>query len=216
MRKLIIILILIFISCSSDKKNSLTEQFKFLEPKFESEVKLDFSKNGIDLIEDFENQIQKDFCESSHYINGLITKNKEELSFPLVVYKYCGALTHFRNRISVIINANNEVLIDQEFVTKSTDNLKINLVKATKNLFESENKKNIVYLLEWDTKVSSLKMTDRFLEIFSATKVIMNNLSLEKYGKEVSTLNEYELSELKKEYNPMIGIEQSTIIFMPE
>ena len=212
LRKLIIILILIFISCSSDNKNSLAEQFKFLKPEFKSEVKLDFSKSGIDLIEDFENQIQQNFCESSPYINGLITKNKEEISFPLVVYKYCDTYPHFRNRISVLVNFKNEVLIDQEFIIKSSENLENKIIRATKNLIERENKTTIIYLMGWDTEIDSLKITDRFIEIFSATKTLLNNLSLEKYNKKIDNLTELELNELKKIYNPIIGIEQGIIV----
>ena len=153
---LVIFILYVFISCSKNDKISLTEEYAFLKPNFESTVKVDFSKEGIDLIEDFENQIQKDICQTTPFLNGEIVKNKEILSFPLIVYKYCGALAHFRNRIPIIISKKNEVLIDDQFIVQSNGIVKDYLIEATDYLIETEKKKTIVYLLNIIAKVIPL------------------------------------------------------------
>lgn len=211
MNKLIIILTLILFIFSCQKQESLNERFKFLNTKEENNAKIDFSKNGLELIKNIENQINKDFCNSSSYLNGIITKNKEDLSFPLVIYKYCNTFVHFRNRISIIVNAKNEVLIEEEFIVKPTRKLQNDLIKVTEE-FDNRNNKNIVYLLDWDTKIDSNIMIDRLLEIFTAAKILSNKLSLEMFKKQINDLNQSELTELKKIYNPIIGIEQGIII----
>ena len=209
---LVIFILYVFISCSKNDKISLTEEYAFLKPNFESTVKVDFSKEGIDLIEDFENQIQKDICQTTPFLNGEIVKNKEILSFPLIVYKYCGALAHFRNRIPIIISKKNEVLIDDQFIVQSNGIVKDYLIEATDYLIETEKKKTIVYLLNWDEKADPILITERLIEILESIKAYINQLSLNRYNKQISELNENELTEIKKDYNPLIGIEENIMV----
>ncbi len=211
MRIPIIILVLFFISCSPENKNKHTEPFAFLKPNFKSEVTIDFSKHVTDCILDLEEQLQQDLCVSNTHLTGIILNNKEAISFPLVVYKNCGFLVHFKNKLPVMINAKNEVLIDSNILLDASDSIKKDLLKVTENLLENENYKTIVYLFQWDTALHPLKTRDRLLEIFYVTKEIMNTLSIKKYGKDVTALNEHEWNVLKKEYNPMIGIEDTPI-----
>jgi len=211
-KKSVIILFILLIGCISEKKKSLAEQFKFLKTEYNLEVKLDFSKKGIELIKDFENQIHKDFCNSSPYVNGVVLKNKEELRFPMIIYKYCDALFHPKNRIPILVNINNQVLIDSEFILQPNDSIEDNLISLTKDLLKTRNKSDVVYLLEWEAKIDSTLIKNRLIQILYVAKKIMNELSIEKYQKQVDKLSNEELKELKYIYNPFIGVEQGFII----
>lgn len=211
MKILTIISFLLFTGCLSKNNESLSEQFKFLKPKFESTVELFFSKNGVDLINDIENQTQQDFCKSNPFINCFVTKNKEKIYFPLFVYKDCnGRHVQFRNQIFININSKNEVLIDQE-IFKPFHKIKNTVIKETESLLKRDNI-TIIYVLNWDTEVDSTLMTNRILELFSATKTIFNQLSIDKYKKTIDELTEIQLIELKKQFNPMIGLIQQQVL----
>ncbi len=200
------------LGCSQKEKPSISSEFKFLKSNFNSEVKIDFSKNELDLINEFEKQTQLDFCKSNNSLNAGINIDNDKLLFPLTVYKYCGWLGHSKNKISVLINKNNQVLIDSEFIIQPLDSLQTDLISATKTLMDSENKTEIVYVLNWDTKLDSTIVKNRILEILYATKSFSNELSMKSFEKEIDDLTENEFTELKKEFKPSIGIEQQTII----
>ncbi|MFK5983117.1 MAG: hypothetical protein QM499_09395 [Flavobacteriaceae bacterium] len=194
---LILLSTLFFISCFYEKKENLEKYYNFINPEFGKEVMLDFSKNGIDLIKDIENQIKEDLCESNSKLKGSLLIQKEKTSFPLVAYKYCQTHVHYNNRIPILINLKNEVLINNTII-KPFDSIEYEVFNATEKLKNIENLANIVYLISWDIEINPTLIKERLNEIFIAAKQYSNKISLEKYDKRFDELNESELKKLKK------------------
>jgi len=209
LRNIILLSTIVFLSCSSEKKESLGKYYNFINSEFDKEVMLDFSKNGIELIKDIEIQIKEDLCESNPKLKGSFLIKKKKTSFPLVAYKYCQSHVHYNNRIPILINLKNEVLINN-IIIKPSNSIEYKVFNATQKL---ENLTNIVYLINWDIEINPALIKERLNEIFIAAKKYSNKISLEKYDKRFDELNESELKKIKKKYYPFIGIEQSVIVF---
>ncbi|WP_157805333.1 hypothetical protein [Confluentibacter citreus] len=104
-----------------------------------------------------------------------------------------------------MINKENQVLVDYELV-ESNESLENKLVKATKEMIIGTERKNLLYLLQWDTELKPELAKRRIFEILIGIKNYSNEISMSIFKKNISELSGTERDLLKAEFSGIIGI----------
>lgn len=209
MKKILYIsLILLLISAISCKNNDEVEKvadfFKSKSDKKKSMATIDFSLSDSLLIKSIEIQTKTDLCENSRFTARINYKDRI-IEFPAFANKNCDWSTMPRNLVPIIINKENQVLVDYELV-KSDESIEKILIWATKERIIGTKRKNLLYLIQWDTELKPDLIKKRVYETLKGIKIYSNEISLSKFKKDISDLTETEKDLLKDEFIGIIGV----------
>lgn len=205
-KTLYISLTLLLISAISCKNNDEVEKvadfFKNKSDEKELIATIDFSLSDSLLLRSIEIQTKTDLCENSRF-TARINYQDRIIEFPAFANKNCNTMPH--NLIPIIINKENQVLVDYEMV-KSDESLEKKLIKATKERIIGTERKNLLYLMQWDTELKPDLVKKRVYETLKGIKIYSNEVSLSKFKKDISDLTETEKDLLKEEFIGIIGV----------
>ncbi|HZH70244.1 MAG TPA: hypothetical protein VFD80_07335 [Flavobacteriaceae bacterium] len=205
---LYISLTLLLISALSCKKNDEVEKvadfFKNKSDEKELLATIDFSLSDSLLLRSIEIQTKTDLCKNSRF-TARINYQDRIIEFPAFANKNCNwnAIPH--NLIPIMINRKNQVVVDYEMV-KSDESLENQLIKATKERIIGTERKNLLYLMQWDTELKPDLVKKRVYESLKGIKNYSNEISLSKFKKDISDLTETEKDLLKEEFVGIIGV----------
>ena len=207
-KTLYISLTLLLISAISCKNNDEIEKvadfFKNKSDEKELMATIDFSLSDSLLLRSIEIQTKTDLCENSRF-TARINYQDRIIEFPAFANKNCNWNTMPHNLIPILINKENQVLVDYETV-KLDESLEKKLIKATKERIIGTEKKNLLYLMQWDTELKPDLVKKRVYETLKGIKNYSNEISLSKFKKDISDLTENEKDLLKKEFIGIIGV----------
>jgi len=192
------------ISCRQNKNvEELSEFYSNQISNKELIAEIDFSKSETVLLNDIEKQLNVDLCDHSVFSAKMNFKNTE-IIFPAYAIKNCNWNSFSYNKISILINKENQVLIGNK-VIKHTDNLENIIIELTNKIRTETERKPIIYLIQWDNSIAPKLIKNRVFKILQAIENYTKEIAKKKYNKDISKLSEQELSELKKEFNGIIG-----------
>jgi hypothetical protein len=193
------------IGCKTDDEiEKVAYFFKNRSVKYEPIAKIDFSLSDSLLLRSIEIQTKTDLCENSRFTAIMNYKNRN-IEFPAFANKNCNWNTMPHNLIPIMINKENQVLVDYEIV-KSDVSLEKKLIKATKERIIGTERKNLLYLMQWDTELKPDLAKKRVFETLKGIKNYSNGISLSKFKKDISDLTETEKELLKEEFIGIIGL----------
>ncbi|MEO9503459.1 hypothetical protein [Nonlabens ulvanivorans] len=204
MRKLLLLLVLIaFLSCKQEKNTILEIDTPFdytsyllshsdsvptLEIKFDQPDSLVFVQ--------LNEELMPDGCETSKDFNLKIDSLTIAARFqqPCDMPMFCG----LKLNVEVLINRDNQILVEQEFVNDTSDLLlKIDRVIKNKNEYAYKNRTGLIIIRDKKADLSQSKLV---LQSFVASyNKYMDSIALNRFYKNLEKLNLKELDELKKE-----------------
>ncbi len=198
-------LLLSAIGCkTNDEIKNIADFFKNSSGKYEPVAKIDFSLSDSLLLKSIEIQTKTDLCKNSRF-TAIINYHDINIEFPAFANKNCNWNTIPHNLIPIMINKENQVLVDYELV-ESNESLENKLVKATKEMIIGTERKNLLYLLQWDTELKPELAKRRIFEILIGIKNYSNEISMSIFKKNISELSGTERDLLKAEFSGIIGI----------
>ncbi|KEZ93618.1 hypothetical protein [Nonlabens ulvanivorans] len=204
MRKLLLLLVLIaFLSCKQEKNTILEIDTPFdytsyllshsdsvptLEIKFDQPDSLVFVQ--------LNEELMPDGCETSKDFNLKIDSLTIAARFqqPCDMPMFCG----LKLNVEVLINRDNQILVEQEFVNDTSDLLlKIDRVIKNKNEYAYKNRTGLIIIRDKKADLSQSKLV---IQSFVASyNKYMDSIALNRFYKNLEKLNLKELDELKKE-----------------
>ena len=199
------ILLTSFISCkNNDEVEKVADFFKDKSEEKELVAKIDFSLSDSTLLRNIEDQTKINLCDNPRF-TAVVNYRNINIEFPAFANKNCewNRLPH--NTVEIIINKENQVLVSHELVEKN-ESLENKLIKATTEMINGTERKNLLYLMQWDTELKPQLIEQRVFEILKGIKSYSNKISLIKFKKNISDLTESEEVLLKKEFSAIIGI----------
>jgi len=199
------LLLISAISCkNNDEIKKVADFFKSKSDEKELMATIDFSLSDSLLLRSIEIQTKTDLCENSRF-TARINYQDRTIEFPAFANKNCNWNTLPHNLIPILINKENQVLIDYEMV-QSDESLEKKLIKATKERIIGTERKNLLYLMQWDTELKSDLVKKRVYETLKGIKNYSNEITLSKFNKNISDLTETEKDLLKEEFVGIIGV----------
>tara|TARA_R110002072_G_scaffold274791_2_gene435734 strand:- start:471 stop:1409 length:939 start_codon:yes stop_codon:yes gene_type:complete len=199
--------LIISTSCNHlNPEDSVLKELYFLQPPNGAVAEIDFSLSDSLLIKNIEYQTGINLCSNSLF-SGKINVNGSNVIFPAFADKDCGFPVLYSNIIPIIINKKNQVLINE---TIGNENIKELIVKETELKKSWNKRKEIIYLVQWDTELESKIIKNSFLEILMGILEYYKIQSQKIFQKDIVNLNEQELIELKREYKGIIGFQDYT------
>lgn len=204
MRKPLLLLVLIaFLSCKHEKNTILeidtpidytsyllshSDSVPTLEIKFDQPDSLVFVQ--------LNEELMPNGCETSKDFNLKIDSLTIAARFqqPCDMPMFCG----LKLNVEVLINRDNQILVEQEFVNDTSDLLlKIDRVIKNKNEYAYKNRTGLIIIREKKADLSQSKLV---LQSFVASyNKYMDSIALNRFYKNLEKLNLKELDELKKE-----------------
>lgn len=207
-KTLYISLTLLLISAISCKNNNeienIAEYFKSKNVENELIAKINFSLSDSTLLRNIEEQTKVDLCDNSRF-TAIMNFKDIEIKFPAFANKNCNWNTMPHNLIPIMVNKENQVLVSYELV-ENKESLENMLIKATKEMINGTERKNLLYLFKWDKELKPDLAKKRVFETLQGIVNYSNELSLTKFKKNISELTETEKELLKEEFTGIVGM----------
>lgn len=194
----ILIVQLTFINCEDNHKVYHLNDIDFSLDKLDNNYSTDLNfglKDSL-FIEDLQQKIKIDFCKKSNINLNLEFKNVD-LIVPVHIFNRCPDIFKCgRYMISYLINKNDNVLIEDEYIVNQKENSSLILAESIKKYIEDYNKKNIVINFNWaeKTKVSDTKK--RFKELINGIYIFRNQKSKKIFGNDIKDITVSEKDSL--------------------
>ena len=202
------LLLISAISCkTNDEVEKIADFFKSKNDEKELMATIEFSLSDSLLLRSIEIQTKTDLCENSRFTAKINYQNRI-IEFPAFAKKNCNWNTMPHNLVPIMINKENQVLVDYEMV-KSDESLENKLIKATKERIVGTERKNLLYLLQWDTELKPDFAKKRVFETLKGIKNYSNEISLNRFKRNISDLTETEKELLKEDFSGIIGFNGS-------
>ncbi|WP_405352314.1 hypothetical protein [Nonlabens sp. Asnod3-H03] len=204
MRKPLLLLALIaFLSCKHEKNTILEidtpfDYTSYLLSHSDSVPTLDIKFDQPDSLffVQLNEELMPDGCETSKDFNLKIDSLTIAARFqqPCDMPMFCG----LKLNVEVLINRDNQILVEQEFVNDTSDLLlKIDRVIKNKNEYAYKNRTGLIIIRDKKADLSQSKLV---LQSFVASyNKYMDSIALNRFYKNLEKLNLKELDELKKE-----------------
>jgi len=198
---LILMLLLIFTSC----KNNDSKIVDYNYNRKAEIVKLNFSLSENELIDFVQNQTKIDLCDDRFRIGEFNWKSKI-YRFPVVFFKKCPNPPMIHNTISVAMNHNNDILVEEKIVNNN-QNLKKVVLEESKERLKHKKYRSLTYRFEWNTKLDKSLIKENLINTLEGMKLVLNYQSLQLMGKSLNNLNQKEIEILKEKFSVFILID---------
>lgn len=170
-------------------------------------VKIDFSKDSTEVIQEIEKQFQVEFCDSTIHFT---LKLRDESLLKASIYKdYCAQLvlsTPERGTAHFILENDTVLLLDGEF--SSIDSVS---VWCLTNLYDFKYEDYQYISLFWKDGVSTNNVENIILDIKEGYLKVCNIIAIQKFEKELCQLDEQELKKLQKIFPFNLQIDKWTL-----
>ena len=183
----ILIINIILISCKDNHKvyslNNIDFSLNKLNDNYTTDLNFDL-KDSL-FIDDLQQKLKIDLCKDSN-IDLKLEFKSVDLIVPVHIFNRCPDIFKCgRYMISYLINKNNNVLIEDEYILNEKENSSLILAQAIKRYNEDYNKKNVVINFNWAKKTKATDTKKRFKELINGIYVYRNKKSKKIFGKNI-------------------------------
>lgn len=191
------ILIIIFISCNDNRKvyslNDIDFNLDNLSDNYTTD--LNFGLKDSLFIDDLQQKLKIDLCEESNIDLKLEFENLD-LIVPVHIFNRCpNTFKCGRYMISYLINKNNNVMIEDEYIFNEKENSSLKLAELIKK-YREDYKKNVVINFNWADDNKALDTKKRFKEVINGIYIYRNRKSKIIFGKEIKDCTKSEKDSL--------------------
>lgn len=201
----ILFLFISLVACEKDNHKK-TINLDLQHSRSEKLVDINFKLTGSDLIADFEKQLDQDLCENQNF-SARLKKSNSEIIFPVFASKNCNWPENYSNIINILINQNSVLFPEALLSTKK--NISNDILEIIKNNIEVNNNQSLDFIIQWKKETKDSIVEERVLEVLSSIEDYYNLISIKKFQKEISDLNDSEKEILVKEFKFRIGFQDS-------
>ncbi len=209
-RLLTVTLLLIFTSCKNNDHEIV--DYNYYNRKAEIVI-LDFDLSENELIDFVQNQSKIDLCDDRFRIGEFNWKSKI-YRCPVVFFKNCPNPPLIHNSISVVMNKNNDILVEEKVVANNR-NLKKVILEESKQRLNRKNHSSLTYRSKWTTKLDKNVIKENLINTLKGMNLVLNYKSLQLLGKPFDSLNEKEIELLEENFSVFILIDNYNFLLPP-
>jgi len=210
------VLILIFFSLTScfQRNEQTPKNSIFISEEYTPFVEIDFNLKDSTFIEAIEKQTKIDLCENS-IVNAMFKEHGEKVIVPVVILKDCEIPPAcIKGIIDIELNSTNKFSVSDEVFDKA-ENFSNKIIKLCEVNQKEYKKKWLAFNFKLGKNSNGKELKKLFFALKAGINQHYNNFALEKFKKPLHKCSLVEKSNLRSEFDIVIGLQPYHILIPP-